>query len=106
MLEYVTFNENNIMMILNALEVKTVQEHDNIIIVNSLWSMCMLSSSSHLQKLSKQGTFPKVWEKANLTLIYKKGGKSLVKNYKPVLLLPIGGIIFKRIIYNSLHSLI
>ena len=58
---------------------------------------------------------PDVWEKwsfstvliskiANLISILYKESKKLVKNYRPVLLLPICGKIFERLIYNEMHS--
>ena len=32
--------------------------------------------------------FPDQWKKANIVPIHKKGGKQLIKNYRPVSLLP------------------
>ena len=36
-------------------------------------------------------TFPNLWKKANVVSIHKKGEKDLIKNYRPVSLLPISG---------------
>ena len=49
------------------------------------------------------GVFPNIWKSANLTPIHKKGDKQLVKNYRPISLLPIYGNIFEKIIYNQLY---
>jgi len=36
--------------------------------------------------------------------IFKKGDKQLIKNYRPISLLPIGGKIFEKIIFNNLYN--
>ena len=50
----------------------------------------------------KKGKFPEIWKKANVVLVHKKEDKMLVKNYLPIILLPIFGKMFERVIYNSL----
>ena len=40
----------------------------------------------------------------NVTPIFKKGNKQLIKNYRPISLLPICGKIFEKIIFNNLYS--
>ena len=47
------------------------------------------------------GVFPIHWKKGNVVPIYKKESKQFVKNCRPVLLLPICGKIFERLIYNE-----
>ena len=46
---------------------------------------------------------PDMWKLANVTLIFKKGDKQLIKNYRPISLLPICGKILKKVIFNNLH---
>ena len=53
-------------------------------------------------KLKK--TFLNLWKKANVVPIHKKGEKHLIKNYRPVSLLPIPGNIYERLIFNSLFN--
>ena len=48
--------------------------------------------------------YPDTWKLANVTPIFKKGDKQLIKNYRPISILPICGKIFKKIIYNNLYS--
>ena len=50
------------------------------------------------------GLFPSNWQKGNIVPIYKKGDKQIMKNCRPVLLLPICGKIFERLILNELFS--
>ena len=49
-------------------------------------------------------TYPNIWKLANVTPIFKKGDKQLIKNYRPISLLPICGKSFQKIIFNNLYS--
>ena len=48
--------------------------------------------------------YPDIWKLANLTPIFKKGDTQLIKNYRPISLLPICGKIFEIIIFNNLYN--
>ena len=48
--------------------------------------------------------YPDMWKLANVTPIFKKGDKQLIKNYRPISLLPIFGKILENIIFNNLYS--
>ena len=50
-----------------------------------------------------RGKFPQEWKKANVP-VHKKNDKQLVKNYRPISLLPTCGKIFERILYNSFFN--
>ena len=52
----------------------------------------------------KFGVFPEIWKKANVVPGHKKDDETLVKNYRPISLLPIFGKIFERVIYNSIFN--
>ena len=45
-----------------------------------------------------------MWKLANVTPIFKKGDKQLIKNYRPISLLRICGKIFEKIIFNNLYA--
>ena len=45
------------------------------------------------------GTFPNTWKKANVVPIHKKQEKSLMKNYRPISLLPIMRKLIEKCIY-------
>ena len=49
-------------------------------------------------------TYPDMWKLADVTPIFKKGDKQLIKNYRPISLLPICGNSFERIIFNNHYS--
>ena len=48
--------------------------------------------------------YPNLWKEANVIPIHKKDSKNLLKNYRPISLLPICGKIFEKCIYNSIYS--
>ena len=52
------------------------------------------------------GKFPQIWKKANVIPIHKKNEKNLLKNYRPISLLPICSKIFERLIFNSMYNYI
>ena len=47
---------------------------------------------------------PDMWKLGNVTQIFKRGDKKLIKNYRPINLLPICGKLFEEIIFNNLYS--
>ena len=52
----------------------------------------------------KEGRFPENWKKVNVVLVHKKEDKNLLKNYRPISLLPIFSKMFERVIYNFLFN--
>ena len=46
--------------------------------------------------------YPHTWKLANVTPIFKKGDKQLIKNYRPISLLPICGKFLEKLIFNKL----
>ena len=52
-----------------------------------------------------QSMFHDTWKKkSNICPIHEKGYKQTVNIYQPVLLLPVCGKIFERLIFNSLYK--
>ena len=52
----------------------------------------------------KEAKFSEIWKAANVVPVHKKENKCLVKNYRPISLLPIFAKVFERVIYNSLFN--
>ena len=50
------------------------------------------------------GSFPDKWKIANVVPVHKKNTKNILKNYRPISLLPVCGKIFEKCIYNFLYS--
>ena len=53
----------------------------------------------------KTGKFPTKWKKANVVPVYKKGdNKKILKNYRPVSLLPLCGNFFEKLMFNGMFK--
>ena len=81
-------------------------EHNEISI--RIIKLCSSSVSKPLAILFRNclesECFPKEWKKANIVPVHKKHDKQLIKNYRPVSLLPICSKIFEKVIFNSLFK--
>ena len=56
------------------------------------------------ENILNTGIFPKQWKKANVTPVHKKDDKQLVKNYRPISLLPIFAKVFEKIMFINLYN--
>ena len=54
----------------------------------------------------RSGEFPNVWKRSNIVPVHKKGNKQLIKNYRPVSLLPICGKLMEKLMFNSIFNFI
>ena len=67
--------------------------------------ICDDSICKHLklifQSCLENGKFPSEQRKANVVPIHTKGGKQILKNYRPITLLPITGKILERLLYDT-----
>ena len=50
------------------------------------------------------GIYPDMWKSANIVPIHKKNDKQIIKNYRPISLLPICSKILEKLIFNHLYS--
>ena len=105
-LSSVNINESDILNILKSLDNNKAHGYDDTSI-----RMFKLSYKSTLKPLKLLfadylpiGILLEQWKKANIVLIHKKCDKQLIKNQRPVFLLPICGKVFERIIINDLFK--
>ena len=98
--------ENDILLILKSLD--STKAHGCDILSVRMIKICNESITIPLKIIFdeslKNGVFPEIWKRANVVPVHKKDDQSLVKNYRPINLLPIFGKIFERVIYNSLFN--
>ena len=94
--------EKDILAIIKTLDPNKAHGCDNISI--KMIKICSQSLKIIFEHSLKKGKFPKIRKKTNVVPFHKKGDKMLVKNYRPISLLPIFGKTFERVIYNSLFS--
>ena len=52
----------------------------------------------------KTSSYPDLWKLANVTPIFKKKDKQIIKNYRPISLLSICGKIFEKIVFDTIYS--
>ena len=100
----VVFSREDIAKIIFKLNPNKAHGWDNISI-----KMIQLCGDSILTPLFlifetalRTGTYPDSWKKGMIVPVHKKENKNLVKNYRPILLLPICGKIFEKVLYNTL----
>ena len=99
-------NHNDISLIIKNLDSNKAHGCDNILI--KIIQICGKSIALPLKlpfkTAFKEKKFPDIWKLANVVLFHKKEEKNLLKNYRPITLLPIFTKIFERAIYNSLFN--
>ena len=97
---------DDIATLIKNLDPNKAHGHDIISIL--MLKLCGKSTYEPLdlifQSYMKQGKFPTEWKKANVVPVHKKGGKQIMKNYRPVSLLPICRKIFECLIYDNLFE--
>ena len=96
-LSTVSFSHDDVGKILQNLNPRKAHSLDNISI--HMLKICGLTTYSLLEIISKEalsfGLFLSEWKKGNFVPIHKKLDKQVLKNYRPVLLLPICGRFMK-----------
>ena len=103
---YFRVSNKDILSVIYSLDSSKSHGYDNVSV--RMTKICSESVTIPLKIISeeslKKGIFPEIWKKANVVPVHKKEEETLIKNYSPIILLPIFGKIFKRIIYNSLFN--
>ena len=104
-LNSIEINGDQILKSIRSLDVNKSHGFDQI--SARMLKICDVSIVKPLQlifdKSLKEGVFPVLWKKANVTPIHKKGDKHDLKNYRPISVLPICGKIFEKILYNNIY---
>ena len=52
----------------------------------------------------EEGVFPDDWKKSNVVPIHKRDSQNLIKNYRPITLLPIFSKVFESLVFNSMFN--
>ena len=105
-LDFLEFNEGEILKIIRAININRTHGHDDTSI--RMIKICDKSLFKHLTILFKNSTssccYPDIWKKSHIIPAHKKNDKRLVNNYRPISLLPIFGKIFEKIIFNRIYN--
>ena len=100
-LTIISWNDD-ILKVIRNLDLNKVYSHDMIgirmvkICDNSICKPLKLFFQSSLES----GKFPSEWKKAKVLPVHKKGDKQILRKYRPILLLPITGKIFEKLLYD------
>ena len=104
-LEDVPFSEDDIKDIIKTLSPNKAHGWDEISI-----RMVQMSNSITIplfiiyKNCINKGIFPDKWKRANVIPIHKKDKNNVIKNYRPISLLPIFSKVFEKLIFTSLYS--
>ena len=105
-LNHLEINGNDILKVIKDLNTNKAHGWDEIYIRiiklcgNTLVTPLLIIFETALET----GNYQKSWKCGNIVPIHKKVEKNLVKNYRPVSLLPIFGNVFEKILYNNIFS--
>ena len=101
-----TFSNNEISKILKNLNQNKAHGCDEISIkmIHLCGDSIVLPLSTIFQNALETGSFPDQWKKGNVVPVHKKESKQLLKNYRPISLLPIFAKVFEKVIYKSLYE--
>ena len=70
----------------------------------NMWEIYIKPVLIIYKKCLEKGCFPNEWKKANVLPVHKRNDNQLLKNYRPISLLPICGKVLERILYNSMFE--
>ena len=103
-LSTLTFCSDEIKKVIRNLDSNKAHGHDMLSI--RILKICDDSLCGPLEFIFhsciETGKFPSEWKKANVCPVHKKSDKQIIKNYRPISLLPICGKIFERLLYNKI----
>ena len=105
-LNTISFKDSDITAIIKSLKPTKAHGADDISI--RMIQLCGDSITLPLTLIIKfslmSGTFPDTWKMANIIPVHKKEEKNIVKNYRPISLLPIFAKFFEKLLFNFLFA--
>ena len=105
-LSTINFSTDGILKIITNLDLNKAHAHDMITI--RMIKLCEISICRPLklifQSCLESGKFPTEWKKTNVVPVHKKGDKQILKNYRPISLLPIVSKIFEKLLYDRMFE--
>ena len=105
-IEEIFINPVQVFAVLKSLDANKATGPDGIgnTILKSCASALCLPISILSQISLNSGSFPKIWKKANVVPIYKKGEKNCKSNYRPISLLSNVSKVLEKLVYNVLYE--
>ena len=99
-LSTINHSTDDILKIIRNLDPNKAHGHDmnSIRMINICDTSICRPLKLIFQSCLESGKFSTEWKKTNVVPVHKKGDKKILKNYRPISLLPIAGKIFERIL--------
>ena len=98
-------DQQKVVTIINSLNPTKASGPDNISV--RMLQLCPNEMSFILklffEKILQSGEFPSMWKQANVQPVHKKGSRQLIKNYRPISLLPVCSKILEKLIFDQLY---
>ena len=105
-LSNITFHDCDILSLLRNIDPNKSNGPD--MITGKMIGLCDDSIVLPLQiiftNILRTSTFPNSWKLANVTPVFKKNDKQLIKNYRPISLLPLISKIFEKLLFNKIYE--
>ena len=105
-LNSIQISEVDVMDQLNSININKAYGPDNLppkLIKEAKGVICKPLTDLFNKSLSC-ASVPKMWKRANVLPVYKKGDRNLLSNYRPVSLLSINAKIFEKIIFKYVFN--
>ena len=100
-------SKDDIAKLIQNLDSNKAHGHDHQISIRML-KLCSTSICKPLEiifnRYLETGMFPNDWKKGNVVPAFKKCDKQILKNYRPISLLPVCGKIFEKLIFNEMFK--
>ena len=102
----VSINEAKIISVIRKLSPNKAHGCDNISIRMSKICDNVIARPLKIiyEKCIETDQFLLLWKKANIVPAHKKNSRQIMKNYRPISLLPICGTIFEKIIFDEIYE--
>ena len=105
-IDNISINDEDILSLVRHLNPNKAIGHDGI--SSQMLLLCDQSVVLPLKIIFKNiletSTYPDMWKLANVTPIHKKESKNLIRNYRPISLLPICSKLFEKLVFNGLYN--
>jgi len=105
-LDTIPMDQKVIIEIIKSINVNKAHGPDNI--SGRMIKLCgenlALPLSIIYTNIINTGIFPTLWKSANVTPTHKKENKQLIKNYRPISLIPIFSKIFEKILFRRMYN--
>ena len=104
-IENISFSNIDILLLIRGLDINKASDSDSISC--QMLKICdesvVLPLNIIFSNIIDKSVYPSSWKLANVSPVFKKDNKQLLKNYRPISLLPICGKMFEKLLFKDLY---